>query len=117
MQRYRVTAALVCARDQGGRVHHRYYGEIIEWLPADQAKHLLDLGMVEKVGSAPAPVDEPVDDVEPEPVDVEPQPRAEGGAPLRAAPKADWVDYAVSKGVDPVEAESLNKTELIELYG
>ncbi|MBU8833605.1 hypothetical protein [Mycolicibacterium goodii] len=97
--RYRVTAVLVCARDQGGRVHHRYYGEIIEWLPADQAKHLLDLGMVEKLGAAPEPE------------------VADGGMPLRAAPKADWVKYAVTKGADPVEAEALNKTELIELYG
>lgn len=112
--RYRVTAVLVCARDQGGRVHHRYYGEIIEWLPADQAKHLLDLGMVEKLGAAPEPE---VVDADDEP-DAEPEPeRTDGGMPLRAAPKADWVKYAVTKGADPVEAEALNKTELIELYG
>ncbi|AOT25752.1 hypothetical protein SEA_TORTELLINI_7 [Mycobacterium phage Tortellini] len=110
---YRVTAPLVCARDQAGRTHHRYYGEIVEWLPADQAKHLLDLGMVAKVGGAADPEPE-VDD---EPDDGEPQPRADGEMPLRAAPKADWVKYAVAKGADPVEAEALNKTELIELYG
>ncbi|QDK01113.1 head-tail connector protein [Mycobacterium phage Purky] len=124
--RYRVTAVLVCARDQGGRVHHRYYGEIIEWLPADQAKHLLELGMVEKLGAAPEPevvdddeLDQPAEDVDAddEP-DAEPEPeRTDGGMPLRAAPKADWVKYAVTKGADPVEAEALNKTELIELYG
>ncbi|ASR84940.1 hypothetical protein SEA_KSQUARED_7 [Mycobacterium phage Ksquared] len=115
--RYRVVAPLVCARDQGGRTHHRYYGEVIEWLPADQAKHLLELGMVEKLGAAAAP--EPEDDADDldDEADVEPQPRAEGGAPLRAAPKVEWVDYAVSKGVDRDEAEALNKAELIELYG
>ncbi|AEL98170.1 head-tail connector protein [Mycobacterium phage BigNuz] len=112
--RYRVLAALVCARDQGGRTHHRYYGEIIEWLPADQAKHLLELGMVEKLGAAAEPATDDDDLAE---ADDEPQPRAEGGAPLRAAPKADWVEYAVSKGVDRDEAEALNKSELVELYG
>jgi hypothetical protein len=31
--------------------------------------------------------------------------------------KAEWVDYAVSQGAQPIEAESMTKAELIERYG
>lgn len=37
--------------------------------------------------------------------------------PSVADRKAEWVDFAVSQGADRVEAESLTKVELIELYG
>lgn len=49
----------------------------------------------------PPPVEPPDDDEAPKPYDAKP----------------DWVDFAVSKGADRGEAESLTKTELVELYG
>lgn len=45
--RYRITCPLVLARGKDGRTHHRYQGEIIDWLPDDQLAHCLELGLVE----------------------------------------------------------------------
>lgn len=39
------------------------------------------------------------------------------GAPAQSATKGDWVDYAVSKGADETEAESMTKADLIAAYG
>lgn len=47
---YRVTCHLVLARDQKGLVHHRYDGEIIEWLSDEQRTHWLSAGLVEEIG-------------------------------------------------------------------
>lgn len=99
---YRVTAPLVLARDKEGKVHHVYQNGVINWLPEDQKAHFLDVGLVEKVSGSPAVEDD--DD-------------SGDGVPLRAAPKAEWVDYAISKGADSEEAEASTKAELIELYG
>lgn len=56
---------------------------------------------------------------QPEPLpDSSPSPAAPPGAPPGVHDrKQDWVDYAVSRGADPGEAESLTKVDLIELYG
>lgn len=59
-------------------------------------------------GAEPA---EPETEAEPVPEPVE------SDAPSQHDLKADWVDYAVSKGLDRDEAEELTKAELIELYG
>jgi hypothetical protein len=37
--------------------------------------------------------------------------------PAKTARHDLWVDYAVSKGADRVEAQSSTKADLIELYG
>ena len=37
--------------------------------------------------------------------------------PARNALKQQWVDYAVGQGVDPVVADSMTRTELVEQYG
>jgi hypothetical protein len=106
---YRVTAPLVLARDKERKVHERYQDAGIDWLDEDQKRHFLESGLVEKVGS-PAPAEpEGVGDPGAGPVGDE--------APLRAAPKSDWVAYAVSKGADEAEANALNKPDLIDLYG
>jgi hypothetical protein len=47
---YRVTCHLVLARDQKGLVHHRYDGEIIEWLSDEQRSQWLADGLVEELG-------------------------------------------------------------------
>jgi hypothetical protein len=101
---YRVTAPLVLAKDQDGHTHHRYEDAVIDWLSDEQAKHLLAEGLVEKISGRSVPkAEQPPEDAD--------------GPPKQAAPKADWVDYAVSKGADVDEAEVLTKQELVELYG
>lgn len=35
--------------------------------------------------------------------------------PSQSAAKADWVDFAVARGLDRKEAESMTKAELVEL--
>jgi hypothetical protein len=37
-------------------------------------------------------------------------------SPAKSDSKQAWVDYAVSKGVDPDAAEAMTKAELIEQY-
>jgi hypothetical protein len=37
--------------------------------------------------------------------------------PSKSAPKAEWVDHAVSQGADPAEAESKTKAQLVEEHG
>lgn len=103
-----VDAPLVLARDQGGRVHHRYAGEVISWLDDEQRSHFLSLGLVHEVGdvaasSEPAP-DEPDDT---------------GGRPAEDAKKADLVDWVLANalkedGSEYSEAElnRLNKDDL-----
>jgi hypothetical protein len=41
----------------------------------------------------------------------------ESDAPKKSDSKADWVEYAVSKGLDRDEAEEFTKQELIDEYG
>lgn len=91
---YKVTAPLVLAKDKQGHTHHRYEGAVIDWLSDEQEKHLLSEGMVEKA-------DGPSDD----------------GCPAKTAPKADWVDYAVSQGFDQDEVEAMTKQELVDQFG
>lgn len=52
---------------------------------------------------------------EPEP-DPEPAPEP-GGRPSPSAPKAAWVDYAVSRGMIRADAEMLTKQQLIASCG
>lgn len=39
------------------------------------------------------------------------------GPPARSASKPEWVDYAVSEGVDRDDAESMTKDDLIARFG
>jgi hypothetical protein len=92
---YEVKAPLVLARDREGQLHHRYHGAVINWLDEEQEKHFVETGLVEKVDASDG----------------------DDGPPAKAAPKADWVAFAVSTGADEDEAESLTKQELQDLYG
>jgi hypothetical protein len=38
-------------------------------------------------------------------------------APTSSSLKSEWVDWAVTNGADPDEAEALTKDELVERYG
>lgn len=97
---YKVIAPCVIAQDENGFSHHYYGpggndpGATIHWLSDEQAEHFLNEGLVEKVGST-----------------------SDDGPPAKTAPKGDWVDYAISKGADPAEAEESTKQELQDLYG
>jgi hypothetical protein len=99
---YKVTAALVCARDRGGKVQYYYPSPdcdtIIPWLDDDQAAHLLRMGMVEKVDGDESESAEVAD-----------------GRPPRTATKAILVDWLAEKGYDRGELETQNKPELVEL--
>lgn len=47
----------------------------------------------------------------------EPEQPVEGEAPRPAAPKADWIDWAVSQGATEEEASAATKQQLMEQYG
>ena len=42
---------------------------------------------------------------------------APAGPPAQSALKADWVDHAVSQGMDPAEAADSTKDALVEQFG
>ncbi len=60
--------------------------------------------LVTEPESAPEPEEEPVQE-------------SPGGPPRPAAPKADWVDWAMANGVGEDEANGMTKQQLMELYG
>jgi hypothetical protein len=100
---YLVTAPLVYAKDETGRVHHCYQGAVIPRLNDQQREHFLRLGLVEEIAVQAAP---------------EPQPITEAGRkPLKAAPVEAWVEYAVSQGLSRDEAKAKTKQELIDALG
>jgi hypothetical protein len=37
--------------------------------------------------------------------------------PAKAAPKADWVGWAVVRGANPEQADGMTKADLIEMFG
>ncbi|WP_406813974.1 hypothetical protein [Mycobacterium sp. M23085] len=47
--KFRVTAPLVIAKDQAGRLHHCYQGSLLGWLSDQQAQHFLSHGLVERI--------------------------------------------------------------------
>lgn len=92
---YVVVAPLVLAQDQEGRVHHRYAGEVIDWLPAALASHLVGLGMVRELGGQASDLTEG------------------GDKPAKVATKAVLVDWLLAQGgYDRAELEDQTKDEL-----
>jgi hypothetical protein len=128
---YKVVAPLVLVKDADGVTHHAYQGAVLDDLDKEQLDHLLGLGFVAKVGSDPAVIVPGTEFLVPDSVHVAEvvapghifdEPAADPvtdveGRPAKVAPKAEWVDYAISQGADPKEAEATNKADLIELYG
>ncbi|MFD7046183.1 hypothetical protein, partial [Rhodococcus jostii] len=87
-----MTAPLVLVTDQQGRLGYWYQGQDIPWIgDADRTRLEAD-GLITTTpavaSSAPA-------------------------RPSQTAPKAAWVDYAVSTGIAKDDAEDLTKQELI----
>jgi hypothetical protein len=104
-----VTAPCVIAKDQEGKNHHRYEGDVIAWLSDEQAEHFVSSGLVERtdkgVGGS--------DSVEAE---------ANGDKPPANAKKADLVAWLTANAVkedgsDYTEAEldAMKVPELREL--
>lgn len=89
---YQVVAPLVVAVGPDGKTNHRYTGELVEFADPATAAYLVAQGMVAEIDIA-APASD---------------------APAFVAPKAQWVAYAVGKGFDKHEAESMTKAQLIE---
>lgn len=68
----------------------------------------------------PEPAPEPVEVADREPVPdmkLEPEPEVPGGPPRPAAPKAEWVEWALQQGADQIDANNATKQQLMELYG
>lgn len=65
-----------------------------------------------KVEEKPTPDPEPTPEPDPVPTPLDPADR-----PARSATKSEWVDWAVKAGASREEAESMTKTDLIEVYG
>lgn len=103
-----VTAPLVLAKDEAGRVRYHYNGAVITDLSEIQAAHFTKLGLVEHVDddavaeqSAPPVVTVTVLD-----------------RPLNTATEDEWRQYAISAhGVTPEDAAKVSRKDLIELYG
>jgi hypothetical protein len=99
---YRVKGALVVAKDETGKLHHRYHGSWIPWLNDEQRAHFLRHGLVEEIHDDP----EGAEGAE-----------TPAGKPAKTANVAAWVDFGMSKGHDRGELEGLTKQDLIELLG
>jgi hypothetical protein len=52
--RFKVSAALVVARDQSGRLRHCYRGSLLGWLSDEQAEHFLGHNLVERIEDSAA---------------------------------------------------------------
>lgn len=105
MSAYRVIAPLVLVRDEQGRIHHRYYGALVDSIDADHATYLLNNGMVVATAlTTRVEAQVEVDSGDPE-IDLH--------RPAHVAPKARWVDYAVAHGFGRDEAEAMTKEQLI----
>ncbi|WP_157126983.1 hypothetical protein [Rhodococcus sp. p52] len=117
-------------RSSNARGNRAFSGDIID-VGAAEAKRLRKIGAAVDYKTAAVPVQTPASgegadaDVQmpdanaadpvanPDGVDL-----SEAGAgvverPLQSAPKATWVAYAMSRGIDKAEAESLSRPELI----
>lgn len=102
---YLVTAPLVIAKDQAGRLQHAYQGSWIPWLSSKQKEHFLRHNLIEEIADQEAadagvvPLDSLVE------------------KPKKTAPKDEWVKFGVSKGNSEAELNALTKDELVELLG
>ena len=104
------------ARDDKGvvtRTVKRTRGDVLDDLFDDDVERLLKAGAIREVTD-----DEPAE-TEPEAVEVPAEHPARDESrpveqPKRTAPKHDWVEYAVTKGLDRGEAEAMTKDDLMD---
>lgn len=107
-----VTGPLAVVRDGAGKLRYYYQGTTLPAdLPGDEVGRLVDVGLVgpsSDTAGSPAGGDTPTPDGDPD---------GGGRRPAQVAPKAAWVDWAVSQGASRSDAEESSKADLIELYG
>jgi hypothetical protein len=91
---------------------------------AARSEQRIEPGSVESVPAAihsPGEFRSVLDRPDPKPKAAAPEPDEDEGdeveVPAHSAVKAEWVDFAVSQGLDPEEAEGYTKQELIDEYG
>lgn len=113
---YKVLApCVILANDEGVR-REAYQGAVVDGLSPERVDHLLGLGFIAKVGTEDATIVPGTEFLDAAQIEAD-APPVELETPPKAARHDLWVDYAVSKGADRTEAESLTKSELVELYG
>lgn len=99
-KRYVATAPLVVVRDVAGSDQYVYAGREITFdVDAERIEQLLEGGFIAEV-EAPSGDDAPVFD----------------GPPAKGANTDVWKAYAKSQGMDPAEADSAKKKDLVEKY-
>lgn len=102
-----LASVLYLRQEDGSRKRFRQ-GDAVVGLSDDQVQRLLKAGAIGS-GAQPQRIEGDTDTV----LDGE----LKHVAPKHVAPKAEWVDYAVTQGADREGAEDMTKAELIEMYG
>lgn len=101
------TAPLVLARGGDGVVQYAYRGQVIDDLTDEAATRLVSEGFVTALGNDGVRAVPAISQLDP--VDVD--------APPRTASTKVWREYAAAQGFDVVEAEAMNRQQLIEALG
>lgn len=111
MAGYTVTAPLVTARTENGRIVYLYFGDVVpSGLSQESIDHLRGLGFV-KAG------EEPVATILPAPkVDEAPAPVSEVDKPAGNAGLEEWTAYARSKGATDDDLKGLSRNDVRDLY-
>lgn len=111
---YVLTASVFYRRTEGRRRRFER-GDRLTGLSDRDVRRLLAAGAI---APADAAAGDPPGEPTPEPTPA-PQPSREHAPtrPKQAAPKSVWVKYAVAKGFDRNEAESMSKPDLIQALG
>ncbi len=102
-------------------------------VPDAQIKHLLSVGLIaedevaaealtteegEQVGDTLRVDDDKIDDKPGDkPADDKPGEFGDDGPPAKSASKADWVDYAVTRGLSQADAEASTRDDLVARFG
>lgn len=106
-----VTAGAVVAILQDGTPAYFYCGaELHDGVPAAEVQRLVDLGLVRINKEAFVPVF-------PEQVVTQDVQAPSSSRPKRVASKEEWATYAAAQGMDPAEAASATKDDLITRFG
>lgn len=130
-KQYRVTAPYVTLTQRyvdGDRIVGLGVDALVDGdaIPDWQLKHHLDNGLIEE---CPDPTAAPSQGPSAPPAPADDKPPVERPAPVPAgrpgpaeppagnAPKADWVEHAVTRGEDRGKAEGMSKEQLVGKYG
>jgi len=106
-----VTAPLVTARTENGRIVYLYFGDIVpSGLAQESVDHLRGLGFVKGGG-------EPVATILPPPAVAEvPAPISQVEKPAGNAGLDEWTAYARSQGATDDDLEGLSRNDVRDLY-